>query len=71
MGIILPFYKPVSPLVPVATPWLDGERLILVILVSDLLVGFFEQILDDFGGGERPEDQGFEKSELSGSSSAD
>lgn len=65
MGIILPLNKPIPPLVAISTPGLNGQRLVLIIFVTGLLVGFFEKILDRFGGRERPENQSFEKSELS------
>lgn len=70
MGVVLPFNKPISPLVAIATPGLYGERLVLIIFVAGLFVGFFEEGLDGFGGGEGPEDQGFEESELRKSLSA-
>ncbi len=65
MGIVLSFDEPISSLIAIATPRLDRKGLILVVFVACLLVGFSDEALDGFGGGQRPDDQGFEESELS------
>lgn len=48
----------------VGEPGLDAARLILVVVASSLLVGFFEEGLYDFGLVEGPQDKGAEKNQL-------
>lgn len=55
-GVALSFDKPVSALAAVDAPGLDRTRLVKVILVAGLLVGFFEQGVNGFRGAEGPID---------------
>lgn len=54
MGIVLPFDEPISPLIAIATPWLDRKGLVLIVFMAGLLVGFFDEALDGFGRGQGP-----------------
>ena len=54
----------VAPLIAVGTPGLDGERLVLVVLVAGLLVAVFDEGGDCFRRCEGPHDEGAEEVEL-------
>lgn len=48
MCVVLPLDEPKSPLITVTAPWLHGERLVKVIIVTLLLIRFLDNGLDSF-----------------------
>ena len=55
--IVLALYQPVSSLLSIAPPRLHRQRLVEIVLVSVLLVRFFDYGLDLVGGIQGPKDE--------------